>query len=88
MTSTTTRPQREKLARPASLWCSRWHHDKALRYNDGDFSPVGDFWGYTTFPSKDLCEQGAIEWIRKWACKVLETQGVTVTWLGAFPVDE
>ena len=79
--STTTRPQREKLARPSSKWRNLWRSTANGRYIDGDIAIAGEVvWAKRIWPSKEIAEAKAFEQMR---------QNLTKKWqpeyLGAYP---
>ena len=88
MTDTTTRPQREKLARPSDRW-KNWY--KALTGYIGvsahtgthHFRRAGEvFSGPRTWPSKDIAEQKALNLSRGETTAI--GRGVC-KYIGAFP---
>lgn len=83
------RTEREPVKEPAKRW-RNWYRNKTNRpvriiWNDGsDDLPSGVFPGEDWFPSFELAEQHALEFIE--ACTF--DDGALVEWLGAYPEGE
>ena len=84
--STTTRPQREKLARPSRKWKNWWKTDVDGVLPWGQVVKAGDSYPDSpTYPSKEIAEQKAQEWIAKF----VRVRGrIGGEYLGAHQVDE
>jgi hypothetical protein len=67
---------------PAKRWRNRWLHANRVVFANGHCVERGERLGPTVFPTRELAEQGAAEWLREFA-DMVEMCGVT--YLGPTP---
>ena len=82
MTQDTTRPQREKLARPAKMRRCRFISHVHASRNGKSYKPGDTYVSKDAYPSKEVADQKAIDAMREIRTR---TGCDTATYLGAFP---
>lgn len=85
MNDTIERTTTEKLTEPANGWVNRWKITQPFRWLNGDVQPAATYEAPDTWPSKDIAEQKAADWLAKEA-RTLVRLGADIRYLGAFPV--
>ena len=71
-----------KAPAPAKRWRNRWRHTKDVVFSDGVRAGPSVHLGPQVFPSREIAEERAIEWLRDYP-EAVELCGVI--YLGAVP---
>ena len=74
------RTRARKATAPSKRWRNRWRHTKDVVFSDGVRAGPSVHLGQQVFPSREIAEERAAEWLREYP-DVVELCGVI--WLGA-----
>ncbi|HEX5007908.1 MAG TPA: hypothetical protein VFV70_12390 [Hyphomonadaceae bacterium] len=82
ITEFAARPKVRVRKAPPKRWRNRWRHEKDVVFESGFRAGPSVHLGPSVFPSREVAEERAVEWLRDYP-DIVEMCGVT--YLGAVP---